>query len=197
MKLGCSSTGRLRVCLYKNGTKKNREVHQLVAIAFLNHTQSGHTRVVDHIDGDFLNNNVENLRIVTQRENSSTCFRSDRNLMASKFPGVHMSSKKKMWRSIIRVDGRGIHLGYYSDELDAANAYSNAVKSLENGTLKEYLKFIAFSSSSKYRNVSWSKAAKKWHAYDRLNGKRVYIGIFSNEIDAFDAVADFQIKNYL
>lgn len=39
-------------------------------------------------------------------------------------------------------------------------------------------------TSSKYKGVSWYKRDKKWMAYIRLNGKRIYLGYYINEIDA-------------
>ena len=46
-------------------------MHQLVAMAFLGYKRDGKnlTEVVDHIDGDSLNNNLNNLQIITQKEN--------------------------------------------------------------------------------------------------------------------------------
>ncbi len=41
--------GYLVVTLYKDGESKRFPIHQLVAIAFLNHTPNGRTRVVDHL----------------------------------------------------------------------------------------------------------------------------------------------------
>ena len=37
---------------------------------------------------------------------------------------------------------------------------------------------------SQYHGVSWHKAAKKWHARIRNNGKRIYLGCFTSEIAA-------------
>ncbi len=44
-------------------------VHQVVAQEFLGHTPCGHKKVVDHIDGNILNNHYSNLQIVSNYEN--------------------------------------------------------------------------------------------------------------------------------
>lgn len=40
---------------------------------------------------------------------------------------------------------------------------------------------------SQYKGVSWHKTNKKWQALIRLNGQRIYLGYFNNEIDAAKA----------
>ena len=40
---------------------------------------------------------------------------------------------------------------------------------------------------SKYTGVCWHKNLNKWMAQIRLNGKRHYLGIFENELDAHNA----------
>lgn len=41
--------------------------------------------------------------------------------------------------------------------------------------------------SSKYKGVSWSKAAKKWYASIKVDGRGRNLGLFSNEMDAANA----------
>jgi hypothetical protein len=67
LKSSINSKGYLTVRL----SGKTFCVHQLVAITFLNHNLSGYKKVIDHIDNNKLNNNIENLKVVTQRENIS------------------------------------------------------------------------------------------------------------------------------
>ena len=52
-----------------DGKQKNKAVHRLVAETFL--PNENDCPVVDHIDGDRLNNKIENLRWVTPRQNSA------------------------------------------------------------------------------------------------------------------------------
>ena len=40
---------------------------------------------------------------------------------------------------------------------------------------------------SVYRGVCWSKLRKKWRADIRINGKKIYLGLFDKEIDASSA----------
>ena len=68
LKAGVSNTGYVNVSLTKNKTKKNFNVHVLVAKAFIPNPDG--KREVNHIDGDKLNNCVDNLEWVTGSENT-------------------------------------------------------------------------------------------------------------------------------
>lgn len=69
LKLSLDSAGYYRVNLSIDNKKTGVRVHQLVAIAFLNHKADGNNLVVDHIDNNPLNNRLENLQILTNIEN--------------------------------------------------------------------------------------------------------------------------------
>ena len=64
-----------RIGLNKNGKKKRFFVHRLVLQAF--NQSSDETLEVNHIDGNKLNNNVENLEWVTSSENSIHAFENN------------------------------------------------------------------------------------------------------------------------
>jgi hypothetical protein len=48
---------------------KDLYIHVLVAMTYLNYIQNGNEYVINHIDGNKSNNNLNNLEIVTQKEN--------------------------------------------------------------------------------------------------------------------------------
>jgi hypothetical protein len=82
--------------------------------------------IIDHIDGNGLNNQRSNLRHVTNRQNCQ----NKHTYKTSKYPGVAWKSYRCEWESNIRVDGVNRALGYFKTELEAFLVYKNAVKKL-------------------------------------------------------------------
>lgn len=64
--------GYSRVCLMKNGKRKNFAIHRLVALAFLPNPENKPT--VNHIDGNKLNNRLNNLEWATYSENEQHSY---------------------------------------------------------------------------------------------------------------------------
>jgi len=64
---------------------------------------------IDHVDGNPLNNQRDNLRPATRKQNSRNSKIPINN--TSGYKGVYRCQNK--WRAIIRVDGKCIHIGYY------------------------------------------------------------------------------------
>lgn len=129
LKYWLAGKGYPQVKLCKDGVGKNMYIHTLVAMAFLGHTPDGYKRVIDHIDGDKLNNFAWNIRIVSNRENLSG-YRKDRDGLDSKYTGVSKATTKGRWVSKIYIDGEQKYLGTFGSELEAANAYKIALASM-------------------------------------------------------------------
>lgn len=83
--------------------------------------------VVDHRNGNALDNRRCNLRVCTIQQNG---WNRRKSRGSSKFKGIHLDSNPKMssvrWRARIYCNGRGISLGSYSTTLEAALAYDAA-----------------------------------------------------------------------
>jgi len=77
---------------------------------------------IDHIDGDGLNNQKENIRECSHQGNSFN--RRKIKKTSSVFKGVWREDKK--WRAAIRHNDKLIHIGRFVLEADAANAYNLA-----------------------------------------------------------------------
>ena len=102
-------------------------IHQLVAIAFLGHKTCGKKMVIDHIDCNKLNNNVSNLRIVTNRYN---VYRI-KNTYSSKYKGVTWKKDMKKWIARIRIKDKTFYIGKFTCEICAHLAYLEEVKKIE------------------------------------------------------------------
>ena len=121
-----NSSGYYLIQLFKDGNMKNIFIHQLVAIAFLNHKPNGYKLVVDHINDNKLDNRVENLQIVTQRFNT----RKTQGNNTSRYKGVSWVKSLNRWRAIIFINGKNKYLGVFKCELAASHAYQKALKEL-------------------------------------------------------------------
>jgi len=120
--------GYLKVVLCKKGVNKSKIVHKLVAIAFLNHKPCGWELVVNHKDFNKLNNKLENLEIVTNRENTNRKHLKS----TSKYTGVSWSKVYNKWVTSIHYDGKPHILGYFIDEYEAHLAYENKLIEINN-----------------------------------------------------------------
>lgn len=106
--------------------------------------------LLDHIDGDGLNNRRSNLRVCTPQQNA--CNRGKRaTTMHSRFKGVTRSANG--WSAIIQHKGRAAHLGTFESEPLAARAYDRAAK-------KYHGEFANTGTEGKRRNMTTAKVAK-------------------------------------
>ena len=115
------------------GTRKTWKIHHLVAMAFMNIKPDSTRKMhIDHIDNNKLNNKLNNLQVITGRENLS----KDRKNKSSKYTGVSWSKSSNKWCSNISIEGVVYHLGRYSEEEKASNVYQYALYMWEKHSKK-------------------------------------------------------------
>ena len=96
--------------LYINGKRKLIKMNHLLLpdkIGF----------IVDHINGDGLDNRMCNLRYATRRQNCQNRRKSSNK--TSKYKGVDWNIKGKIYRAKIVFNGKQIHIGDFKTELEA------------------------------------------------------------------------------
>ena len=124
-----NSRGYYNIGLTNKESRKTLAIHKLLAIAFLDFIPCGSELVIDHIDHNSLNNSLDNLQIVSTRENlSKDKFRKD---ITSKYVGVSWHKKNSKWRANIRINGRAKQIGVFDNEYDAHLAYQSKLKEIQ------------------------------------------------------------------
>lgn len=76
-------------------------------------------KMVDHINGNPLDNRRENLRVTTNSQNQ---MNSKGRPHASQYKNVFWNSQYKKWKAQIKVDSKDFFLGYFENERHAAYA---------------------------------------------------------------------------
>lgn len=99
---------------------KHSLVHRVCWLYFYGKEPNG---CIDHINGDGLDNRIENLRVVSRSENQKNMKVSTRS--SSGVMGVYWEKRSKKWH--VRIAKKGVtnkmsHVGYYSCFLDAVCA---------------------------------------------------------------------------
>lgn len=151
-------------------------------------------QIVDHINGDALDNRRSNLRIATLAENNRNRKRNSTN-QSSNFKGVNFHKRDKRWTASIGHNGQSIYLGEFDKEIDAAAAYNDAARELfgEFARLNDLESTPPTKREIKLRHTPQSsypgvyRKGKGWAAQIGANHTRHYLGTFDTEQEAIAA----------
>lgn len=78
---------------------------------------------VDHINGNKLDNRRVNLRLVTRSQN---LYNAAPRGGSSRFKGVCWNKPLGKWVASIQINRKLVHLGVFTDEIEAAKTYNRA-----------------------------------------------------------------------
>ena len=112
---------------------KNREYYAHRLGYYMYHGIDPLEKLVDHIDGDKINNKINNLRLATKSQNNM-----NRSILGSNnnsgYTGVGWNKKDKKWSARITIDGVRKFLGYFINIEDA-------IKARKEGEIKYFGEF--------------------------------------------------------
>lgn len=114
-----STCGYATTTFWNDGKCKHAAMHRFL----LGYPPKG--RVIDHINGDKLDNRRHNLRICTHRQNIMNqkvqSIKKD-----SRYKGVCLHACTGKWRAQLYTGKKQYYLGLFLNEMDAATAYNDA-----------------------------------------------------------------------
>jgi HNH endonuclease len=116
--------GYLYIGFRTNGKFKSYAAHRIIWFLFYNKWPE---KQLDHINGNKLDNRIENLREASHRENQQ----NQKRHRAGKLVGASFNKNDKKWCAYIRINNKGKYLGSFSTEREAHEAYKTALVSLE------------------------------------------------------------------
>lgn len=118
-----SGVGGYLVCaIRRRGASYPMKIHRIVAECLLG-APIPPGMVIDHIDGNRVNNAPSNLRIVRPRDNCRNLTRTPSHNRSSGLIGVSFYARTGRWRAYIVVNNRSRHIGYFATREEARGAY--------------------------------------------------------------------------
>lgn len=99
-------------------TSRGMGIHRMILTA----------EIIDHIDGNPLNNRKSNLRVATTSQNG--CNRDKMSNNKSGYKGVCWHKKSQRFRATICINQNRMHIGQFRTALEAARAYNERAKEL-------------------------------------------------------------------
>lgn len=118
--LNCKGIFYARTAIPFEGKQKILIMHRLILDA-------PKDMMVDHRDGNGLNNQRSNIRLCTRGQNK---MNQNTRSGSSQFKGVTWNKRAKKWRAFITVDSKLMYLGSFKSEVAAAKKYDIKAKDL-------------------------------------------------------------------
>ena len=114
------TTGYPAITLNKDGKKKTKVVHQLVAESFLGHIPDSYNGVINHIDNIKTNNRLDNLEVVSSRYNTQYSKSTE---------GVY--ERRNKFEVYVRIDGKKTYLGSYASKEEALKVRNKKLQEID------------------------------------------------------------------
>lgn len=84
---------------------------------------------VDHINGNGLDNRLDNLRVVTKsQQRCNQGKRREKHGSSSQFKGVCWDKARERWAAACKFEGKNVYRGRFDNEIAAAIAYDHAAR---------------------------------------------------------------------
>ena len=113
--------------LYVGVDGKKHRAHRLIWVLY-NGDCIAKTDIIDHIDGNKLNNNIGNLRLATRSQNMHNRSHQKNNKLGVK--NVRWHKKSGTYQVRVNKNNRSYHIGYYKNLGDADEAAKKARKEI-------------------------------------------------------------------
>ncbi len=127
LKAGLDINGYFYVILCKSGKVKAHKISLFVWDHFGDRPRNGRKLQVDHIDNNRQNDRIDNLQLLTNRQNISKGI-SQNGKTLNKYIGITWHNQSKKWYARIEINGKQKHLGSFNNEVEASSEYQRALK---------------------------------------------------------------------
>jgi len=124
--------GEVAGCLHSSGYKvmtfnsQTHKLHRIIWIYLFGHIPDGF--YIDHINGNKVDNRLENLRLATNNQNQQN--RPAPKNSSSGYRGVTWHKKINKWMSRICHNGNRITIGFFDSAQEAYDAYREKANQL-------------------------------------------------------------------
>ena len=140
---------------------------------------------IDHINGLRHDNSIDNLRLVSPREN---CQNRSRHRNGGLVGATYIKQRKKWEARIYLSKNERVSLGYFNSEVEAHQRYIEALNLIHLNKIEIQKHFNIAQFTSKYKGVYWYKNSRKWVARITVNSKLKHLGSFNSEEEAYTAI---------